>query len=213
MKIFLDTANLEDIERYKHFIDGVTTNPSIMSQYESSEHANIIRQICNLVRSHVSVEVISEKYDDILAESKALTSIHERVCIKLPCTYDGFLACKRLSSKGIATNLTLCFSAGQAIFAAKCGATYVSPFIGRLDDTGHSGLELIGEISEIYRTSRFETEILSASVRSVHHVIQSAMIGVDAITFSPKILQQCLEHPLTESGLKTFANDWKNRKH
>jgi transaldolase len=209
MKIFLDTANLDDIAFYRDFIDGVTTNPTIMSEYKSSEHADIIRKICNSVPGHVSVEVISEKLDDMLKEARSIASIHEKVCIKLPCTYDGFRTCRRLSADGIATNLTLCFSTTQALLAAKCGATYVSPFIGRLEDIGHDGLSLLEEISEIYDANSYETEILSASVRNLQHVIHSAMIGVDAITLPTKILQQCFDHPLTESGLKIFARDWK----
>jgi transaldolase len=209
MKIFLDTANLEDITYYKSFIDGVTTNPSIMSQYDFNDHNEIIRKICTLVPDHVSVEVISEKFDDMLKEGKKLASIHDQICIKLPCTYDGLRVCRILSSEGIATNLTLCFSSSQAILAAKCGATYISPFIGRLDDVGQEGITLIEEISEIYASNGFKTEILAASIRSVRHVIQSATIGVGAITMSPKILQHCLEHPLTDIGLKIFIKDWE----
>lgn len=212
MKIFLDTANLEEVKFCRDFIDGVTTNPSILSQYDSSEHKNIIKQICNLVKGHVSVEVTSDSSESMLCESRELISLHEKICIKLPCTRDGLITCKALSAKGIATNMTLCFSATQAILAARCGATYVSPFIGRLDDAGSDGISLIEDISAIYEANNFETEILAASVRSVHHVVQVATLGVDAITVSPKILKQCFEHPLTDAGLKIFARDWANRK-
>lgn len=212
MKIFLDTANLEEIEYYKDFIDGVTTNPSILSKYNSKNHQEIIRKICDLVEGHVSVEVISDKYEDMVNEGRELATFHEKICVKLPCTRDGLLTCKTLSTQGIATNLTLCFSPTQAILAAKCGATYVSPFIGRLDDIGCDGISLIEEISKIYEANRFETEILAASVRNTNHIIQCAMIGVGAVTMSAKILKQCFEHSLTDAGLKIFATDWKNRK-
>lgn len=212
MKIFLDTANLEDITFYKSFIDGVTTNPTILSKYDFNDHKDIIRKICGLVSGHVSVEVVSESFEDMLSEGKKLAAIHEQVCIKLPCTYDGFMVCKKLSADGIPTNMTLCFSPTQALLAAKCNATYVSPFIGRIDDTGGDGLTLIEEIFEIYMVNEFETTILAASIRNLQHVIQSSIIGVGAITISPKVLQSCFEHPLTDAGLAIFAKDWKNRK-
>ncbi|GHU11375.1 putative transaldolase [Alphaproteobacteria bacterium] len=209
MKIFLDTANVEDISFYGDFIDGVTTNPTIMSKYAHSEHTSLIRQICGLVSGHVSVEVISSDFNEMIKEGRQLASIDSKVCVKLPCTLDGLKVCKRLSIDGIATNLTLCFSPTQALMAAKCGATYVSPFIGRLDDAGHDGLALVEDISDIYNANEYETIILAASIRSINHVIQAAMIGVGAATVSPKILKQCLEHPLTDKGLEIFANDWK----
>ncbi len=212
MKIFLDTADLEDITFYKSFIDGVTTNPTILSKYDSNDHKDIIQKICRLVSGHVSVEVVTETFDAMLSEGKKLAAIHDQVCVKLPCTYDGLRVCKILSADGIATNMTLCFSTTQALLAAKCGATYVSPFIGRMDDTGADGITLIEEISEIYNANEFETTILAASIRNLQHVIQSSMIGVGAITISSKILQSCFEHPLTDAGLAIFAKDWENRK-
>ncbi len=212
MQIFLDTANIEDIEYYKDFIDGVTTNPSILSKHNTKDHKDIILKICELVHGHVSVEVVSETAEEMLKEGRAIAKLHDQVCVKLPCTYDGLRTCKILSSDGIATNVTLCFSATQAVLAAKCGATYISPFIGRLDDIGQDGLNLIEEIYEIYQQNGYETGILAASVRNTHHVLQAAMIGVDAITMSPKILQSCMEHHLTNAGLEIFARDWKNRK-
>jgi transaldolase len=209
MKIFLDTADLRDVSLYVDFIDGVTTNPSIMSHYKSEEHKNIIHKICAMTSGHVSVEVESETFSDMLQEGKNLSAIHGNICVKLPCTYDGLRVCKALSSAGIATNLTLCFSAAQAILAAKCGATYVSPFVGRLEDVGHDGMSLVEEIIEIYDSNSFETEVLVASVRSLQHVIQAAMLGVGAITMPTKILQSCFMHPLTDVGLKIFAKDSK----
>lgn len=212
MKIFLDTADLEDITFYKSFIDGVTTNPTILSKYDSNDHKDIIQKICRLVSGHVSIEVVTETFDGMLSEGKKLAALHDQVCVKLPCTYDGFRVCKILSEGGIATNMTLCFSPTQALLAAKCGATYVSPFIGRMDDTGGDGITLIEEISKIYNVNEFETTILAASIRNLQHVIQSAMIGAGAITISSKILQSCFEHPLTNVGLEIFAKDWENRK-
>jgi transaldolase len=212
VKIFLDTADLEHIKFFESFIDGVTTNPSIMSKYGASMHTRIIKDICNMVTGHVSVEVISEKYDEMMIEGRAIASIHEQVCVKLPCTYDGLRVCKSLSGDGISTNLTLCFSPTQAILAAKCGATYVSPFIGRLEDIGHDGMQLIKEITEIYREHSYATKVISASVRSVQHVVESALLGADVVTVSEKILRCCINHPLTAEGLKIFANDWKHKK-
>lgn len=207
MEIFLDTANLEEISRYSAFIDGITTNPSIMSQYAYSEHSTLIRKICAAVRGPVSVEVNSDDVAGMIKEGQKLAAINNKICIKLPCTYDGFMASKKLSSEGIPTNLTLCFSPTQALIAAKCGATYVSPFVGRLEDSGHDGIMLLEEIAEIYRANDYETKILAASIRSVSHVIQAAMIGVGAVTVSPNILKQCLGHTLTQRGLEIFAGD------
>lgn len=211
VQIFLDTADLDEIRHYKDFIDGVTTNPSILSKYGEKDCKNIILKICDLVRGHVSVEVVSETAEEMLTEGKTIAKLHDQICVKLPCTYDGLRVCKILSKDGIATNLTLCFSAAQAIFAARCGATYVSPFIGRLDDIGMDGLSLIEEIYEIYRRNGYETGILAASVRNSRHVLQAAIIGANAITMSPKVLQSCMTHHLTNAGLQIFARDWKNR--
>ncbi|MDR2268192.1 MAG: fructose-6-phosphate aldolase [Holosporaceae bacterium] len=207
MEIFLDTANLSDISFYQDFINGVTTNPTIMSDYPANDHKSIVRHICNLVKGHVSVEVTAENFNDMLKEGRKTAAWDSKICIKLPCTFDGLKACRRLSEEGIATNMTLCFSVAQALLAAQCGAVYVSPFIGRLDDIGQDGLALLEEISEIYSVGGYETKLLAASVRNVNHVIQSAMIGVDAITVSPKILKQCFEHHLTTKGMEIFAED------
>lgn len=212
MKIFLDTADLDEIAKYRDFIDGVTTNPSILSKHDAKNHKGMIAKICELVPGHVSVEVVSDNYAAMLKEGREIAKMHSNICVKLPCTFDGLRVCKALSSEGIATNLTLCFSATQALLAAKCGATYVSPFIGRLDDIGQDGLALIEEIREIYQQQVIETQILAASVRNVYHVTQAAMIGADAITMTPNVLKNCMEHNLTDAGLRIFARDWNSRK-
>jgi transaldolase len=212
MEIFLDTADLDEIALYKDFIDGVTTNPSIISKIGTDNFEARVKEICRLVSGPVSAEVASEKYDDMLEEGRRLAKIYSNVCVKLPCTFDGLRVCKTLSSEGISTNLTLCFSPTQALLAAKCGATYVSPFIGRLDDVGHDGILLIEEILDIFETHGYETRVLAASVRNIQHVIQSATLGAGAITLPPQILKQCFDHPLTTKGLEIFAKDWKKRK-
>jgi transaldolase len=212
VKIFLDTADIEDISSYIDFIDGVTTNPSIMSHYKYEDRNSIVHRICSLVSGHVSVEVESGTFSAMLREGEEIAAIHNNVCVKLPCTYDGLRVCKKLSSAGIATNLTLCFSPAQAILAAKCRATYVSPFVGRLDDAGHDGMSLVREIVEIYNANLFDTQVLVASIRNLQHVIQAAAIGVGAITMPTKILGSCFEHPLTDIGLKIFANDSKKNR-
>lgn len=212
MEFFLDTANIEEIKEYKDFIDGVTTNPTLMSKHANDNQNDIIREICSIVNGPISAEVLSTDYNEMLMEGKELAKIHDNVCVKLPCTIDGLKACKSLSCQGIATNLTLCFSPTQAILAAKCGATYISPFIGRIDDVGQDGMELISTIIEIYEASGFETKVLAASVRGIQHVVQAATLGVDAITMPPKLLKQCFMHPLTSAGLEQFNADWNNRK-
>jgi transaldolase len=212
MELFLDAAELDEITRYKDFIDGVTTNPSIMSKYKLSEHDSLIKEICKVVAGPVSVEVISQKYDDMVREGQKISKICANVCVKLPCTLDGLRACRALSIKGIPTNLTLCFSSAQALLAAKCGATYVSPFIGRLDDNGYDGTLLVEEIVEIFYAQGYETKVLAASVRNLQHVIQSALVGASAITMPPMILKQCFQHHLTTLGLERFAEDVQKNK-
>ena len=212
MEIFLDTADISAIERYKDFVDGVTTNPSILSKQEDIDVQDIVLKISQLVDGPISIEVTSDNFDDMVKEGESLAQIHSNVCVKLPCTFDGLRACKSLSGKGIATNLTLCFSVPQAIMAAKCGATYVSPFIGRIDDIGQDGINLIADIVEIYDVYGFETKVLSASVRNINHFIQATVAGTDAITVPEKVLEQVFVHPLTDIGLKKFMNDWNRSK-
>ncbi|MDR1982912.1 MAG: fructose-6-phosphate aldolase [Holosporaceae bacterium] len=212
MEIFLDTVNVSEVSLYRDFIDGVTTNPSMIVKSGLVDYKASIKKICQLVSGPVSVEVISDKYDDMLEEGKQITKIHNNICVKLPCTFDGLQVCKKLSSSGVSTNLTLCFSPAQALLAAKCGATYVSPFVGRLDDIGHDGMSLVEEIIDIFEVHGYETRVLVASVRNLQHVIQAAMLGAGAITVPSQILKQCFDHPLTIKGLENFTKDWKKRK-
>ncbi len=211
MEIFLDTADINVISKYKDFIDGVTTNPTLMAKNGSSKPEEIIKKICSIVRGAVSAEVISTDFDEMIKEGQNLAKIHSNVCVKLPCTFDGLKACSFLSERGIATNMTLCFSAAQALMAAKCGATYVSPFVGRIDDIGQGGIGLINEIVEIYKEQNIETKVLAASIRSINHFTEAALAGANAITLPEKVLAQCFVHPLTEAGLEKFLSDWNNR--
>lgn len=212
MEIFLDTADVEVIEKYKDFIDGITTNPSIIAKLKDKNIKDLILRICKMVSGPVSFEVTSLKTADMIEEGEKLAKIHSNICVKLPCTFEGLKACKALSKKGVATNLTLCFSVSQAILAAKCGATYVSPFIGRIDDIGQEGIGLIEEITEVYDIQGFETRVLAASVRSINHFIQSAIAGANAVTLPEKILEESFIHPLTDIGLKKFMSDWSRSK-
>ncbi|MDR0556215.1 MAG: transaldolase family protein [Holosporaceae bacterium] len=212
MEIFLDTASIEDVVFWESFIDGVTTNPSLIAKSGAEDYEVLVKEICQLVRGPVSLEVLSEKYETMLTEGRRIAKINSNICVKLPCTFDGLRVCKELSLEGISTNMTLCFSSAQALLAAKCGATYVSPFVGRLEDVGHDGIHLLEEVLDLYNQQGYETRVLAASIRSLQHVIQAAMLGVDAITLPPLILRQCFEHPLTWKGLEIFANDLKKRK-
>ena len=212
MEFFLDTANLNEISEYKIFIDGVTTNPSIIAKCTDENYFKVIEKICELVDGSVSCEVISEEYETMRKEALEISAISSNICVKLPCTINGLKICKVLSAKGIQTNMTLCFSATQALLAAKCGATYVSPFIGRLEDSGADGLSLISDIIEVYENYCYETKVLAASVRNLQHVVQASLLGANAITMSAKILNQCFNHDLTTKGLDIFKFDWSQRK-
>lgn len=212
MEIFLDTADIDTIEKYKNFIDGVTTNPSILSKQKDKSIHDIALKIGRLISGPLSIEVISSNFEEMIKEGESLSKIYHNICVKLPCNMDGLKACQNLSKKGISTNLTLCFSVPQAIMAAKCGATYVSPFIGRIDDIGQDGINLISDIIEVYNVYGFETKVLSASVRNINHLIQAAMAGTNAITVPEKVLEQCFVHPLTDIGLDKFMKDWKKSK-
>jgi len=213
MKIFLDSADVQQISRLNSLgiIDGVTTNPSIIAKSRRN-FQDVIREICEVVEGPVSAEVISLKCDDMLAEALELIKIAENVCIKLPTTFDGIKACNKLALDGIMVNMTLCFSAQQAVLCAKAGASFVSPFIGRLDDIGHDGLSLIAEIREIYDNYGFDTEILAASIRNSYHFTQCAKIGADVITVPPSLIESLMLHPLTDRGLEIFAKDWESSK-
>jgi transaldolase len=214
MKFFIDTANLEQIREAQNLgvLDGVTTNPSLMAKEGITGRDNILKHyvdICNIVDGDVSAEVIATEYDAMIKEGEELANLHEQIVVKLPMIKDGVKACKYFSDKGIRTNVTLVFSAGQAILAAKAGATYVSPFIGRLDDISTDGLNLIAEIRHIYDNYAFNTQILAASVRHTMHVIDCAKIGADVMTGPLSSIEGLLKHPLTDSGLAKFLADYK----
>ena len=214
MKFFIDTANLEQIKEAQELgiLDGVTTNPSLMAKEGISGHENIInhyKKICNIVDGDVSAEVISTDFEGIVKEGEFLASLNPQIVVKVPMISEGIKAIKYFSEKNIKTNCTLVFSAGQALIAAKAGATYLSPFIGRLDDISSDGLTLISEIREIYDNYNFETQILAASVRHTMHIIDCAKIGADVVTTPLSAIKGLLNHPLTDSGLKKFLEDHK----
>tara|TARA_B110000037_G_C17127908_1_gene509259 strand:- start:690 stop:1343 length:654 start_codon:yes stop_codon:yes gene_type:complete len=213
MKVFIDTANLNDIEEAQALgvLDGVTTNPSLMAKEGITGAENILKhylKICELVEGDVSAEVISTDFEGMVKEGEALAALHPQIVVKLPLIADGIKACKYFSDKGIRTNVTLVFSAGQALLAAKAGATYMSPFIGRLDDISIDGLTLIAEIRQIYDNYGFETQILAASVRHTMHIINCAKLRADVITGPLSSITGLLKHPLTESGLAQFLADY-----
>ena len=214
MKFFIDTANLNQIKEAQDLgvLDGVTTNPSLMAKEGITGDENILnhyKSICNLVDGDVSAEVISTDYEGMVKEGEALAALNPQIVVKLPMIKAGVKACKYFSDKGIRTNVTLVFSSGQALLAAKAGATYVSPFIGRLDDISSDGLNLIAEIRHIYDNYGFTTEILAASVRHTMHVIDCAKLGADVMTGPLSSIEGLLRHPLTESGLAKFLEDYK----
>ncbi len=213
MKFFIDTANLSEIKEAHDLgvLDGVTTNPSLMAKEGitgSEKILNHYKAICNIVDDNVSAEVISTGYNEIVSEGKSLAKIDDKIVVKVPMIKEGIKAIKALSSEGIRTNCTLIFNAGQAILAAKAGASYVSPFIGRLDDIGFNGLQLIEQIVHIFDSFGFETEILAASVRHNLHLLQCAEIGADVVTCPLQVITGLLKHPLTESGLEKFLADY-----
>jgi transaldolase len=214
MKFFIDTANLDQIADAQDMgiLDGVTTNPSLMAKEGITGEKNIInhyKKICDLVEGDVSAEVISTDFEGMVREGEALAALNDQIVVKLPMIKDGVKACKYFSDKGIKTNVTLVFSAGQALLAAKAGATYVSPFIGRLDDISTDGLNLIAEIRMIFDNYGFETEILAASVRHTMHVIDCAKLGADVMTGPLSSIEGLLKHPLTDIGLAKFLEDYK----
>lgn len=217
MNFFIDTANLDQIKEAQSLgiLDGVTTNPSLMAKEGIKGEKNITkhyRDICNIVSGDVSAEVISVDYKGIIKEGEALASLHKQIVIKVPMIEEGIKAIRYFSDKGLKTNCTLVFSAGQALLAAKAGATYVSPFIGRLDDISTDGLNLIGEIREIYDNYGFKTQILAASIRHTMHIIDCAKLGADVITSPLSSIKGLMKHPLTDIGLEKFLNDFKNNQ-
>ena len=209
MKFFIDSANLDEIaDSYSYgIIDGVTTNPSLMAK-NGQNPKEVLKEICQIASSNVSAEVYSEDFENILKEADILYSISEKIVVKLPMTIDGIKACKKLSMQKLRTNVTLCFSPTQALLAAKAGATYVSPFIGRLEDNGEDGMNLIHDIKQIFmNNSELNTQILAASIRNVRHVVDAAKIGVDVATLPFKIIKKLYHHELTEQGLDKFRQD------
>jgi transaldolase len=210
MKLFIDSGNVRDIESLVPLgiVDGVTTNPSLLAK-ESGDPRAIIKRICDIVQGPVSAEVVSTAAADMIAEGRELAKIDEHVVIKCPFTRDGVQATKALSADGIAVNVTLVFSPSQALIAAKVGAAYVSPFVGRLDDISTDGMGLIEQIVEIYDNFEFGTEILVASVRHPMHIVEAALMGADVCTCPPAVLSACFNHPLTDIGLAKFLKDWE----
>ncbi|MCI4666490.1 MAG: fructose-6-phosphate aldolase [Neomegalonema sp.] len=209
MKFFIDTADIAEIRELAAtgIVDGVTTNPSLIAK-SGRDMIETIAEICDVVPGPVSAEVAALEADKMIAEGRRLCEIADNVTVKVPLTWDGLRACRTLADEGKMVNVTLCFSANQALLAAKAGATFISPFIGRLDDIGLDGLELIEEIREIYDAQDFDTEILAASIRTVNHVKDCAKIGADVATLPPAILRKLAEHPLTDKGLDAFMADW-----
>ena len=217
MNFFIDTANLDQIKEAQSLgiLDGVTTNPSLMAKEGIKGEKNITKHykdICNIVSGDVSAEVISVDYKGIIKEGEALANLHKQIVIKVPMIEEGIKAIRYFSDKGLKTNCTLVFSAGQALLAAKAGATYVSPFIGRLDDISTDGLNLIGEIREIYDNYGFKTQILAASIRHTMHIIDCAKLGADVITSPLSAIKGLIKHPLTDIGLEKFLSDHKNNQ-
>jgi transaldolase len=209
MKFFVDTADVKEIRELHDLglVDGVTTNPSLILK-SGGKIAEVTKEICDIVEGPVSAEVTATEYSEMMKEAKVLAKIADNIAIKVPLTFDGLKACKALRSEGRMVNVTLCFSATQALLAAKAGATFISPFVGRLDDTGIDGMELIAEIRQIYDNYDFDTEILVASVRTTNHVKQAAIIGADVATVPPATLRALVKHPLTDKGLEQFLADW-----
>lgn len=212
MKFFIDTADLEEIQEAHDLgvLDGVTTNPSLCAKIGVEDFEGHIAKICNIVPGDVSAEVVSTEYADIVAESRNLAQIADNVVVKVPLIKDGIKAIKTLSDEGIRINCTLCFSATQALLAAKAGASYISPFIGRIDDISSDGMQLIGDVVTVYDNYGFDTEVLAASIRHPMHVLEAARIGADVATMPFSVIEQLLQHPLTDIGLRKFLSDWES---
>jgi transaldolase len=210
MKFFVDTADVKEIKECQEMglVDGVTTNPSLIAK-SGRAFKGVIAEICSFVEGPVSAEVVALDFEGMMKEGKELRKIAKNVAVKVPLTVDGLRACKALSSEGTMVNVTLCFSANQALLAAKAGATFISPFIGRLDDINLEGMELISDIRQIYDNYDFDTNILAASIRSSNHIRQAALIGADYATAPPSVLKGLVKHPLTDKGIESFMADWK----
>lgn len=209
MKFFVDTANIKEIEDLvpTGFVDGVTTNPSLIAK-QGDDMAETIKAICSLVSGPVSAEVTATELPEMINEGKYLASLAKNVAVKVPLTVSGLKACKALRGQETMVNVTLCFSAAQALLAAKAGASFISPFVGRLDDIGEKGMDLVEDIVVMYENYGFDTEVLVASVRTKQHVIDAAVIGAHVATLPPKVIYELYDHPLTDKGLKAFLDDW-----
>ena len=210
MKFFIDTADISEIEKLvpSGLIDGVTTNPSLIAK-NGNDMAQTIKTICSLVSGPVSAEVTATDYDKMLAEGEYLASLAKNVAVKVPLTPAGLHTCKSLRKKDLLVNVTLCFSSAQALLAAKVGASFISPFVGRLDDIGEKGMDLISDIVIMYENYGYETEVLVASIRSTQHLMDAAIIGAHVATLPPKVIHELYKHPLTDKGLKAFLDDWE----
>jgi transaldolase len=210
MKLFLDTGSVKDIEALAAIgiVDGITTNPSLMAK-ESGDPKSILKQICRIVQGPVSAEVVATDYAGMIREGRDLAGIDEHIVIKVPLTKDGVKACKTLSGEGLRVNVTLIFSPTQAWLAAKAGAAYVSPFVGRLDDIATNGMELVREIVAVLDNGDYPTEVLAASIRHPMHIVEAARMGADVVTVPPAVIEQCFKHPLTDIGLERFLKDWE----
>jgi transaldolase len=211
MKLFIDTANLDEIRDLAWLVDGVTTNPSLVAR-EKTPFEETIAKICELVDGPVSAEVMSLVADEMVREGRALARIHPNVVIKVPMTEEGMKAVRALSAEGIRTNVTLVFSANQALVAAKCGASFVSPFVGRVDDVGGGGMDMVSDILDVLQNYVFPTEVIVASVRHPRHVFEAAALGAEIATVPHAILKQLFRHPLTDAGIERFLRDWKAAK-
>ena len=210
MKLVVDTGSVKDIEALAAIgiLDGVTTNPTLLAK-EGGDYRQILKRICDIVKGPVSGEVVATDYAGMVREGRDIAGIDEHMIVKVPLTKDGVKACKTLSSEGVRVNVTLIFSAVQAWLAAKAGASYVSPFVGRLDDIGNTGMQIVREIVDMFDNADYSTEVLVASVRSPIHVIEAARMGADVVTVPPAVIEQCFKHPLTDVGLERFLKDWE----
>ncbi|MDI6890527.1 MAG: fructose-6-phosphate aldolase [Thermodesulfovibrionales bacterium] len=210
MKFFIDTANIEEIKKAWGLgvIDGVTTNPSLISK-EGRNPVSLLKEICSIVNGPVSAEAVSMTADEMVKEAESLSRIHENIVVKIPMTEEGLKAVKRLSGMGIKTNVTLIFSPTQALLAAKAGATYISPFVGRLDDISHTGMGIVSEIIDIYGNYMFDTEVIVASIRNPLHVVEAAKMGAHIATIPYSVIIQLIKHPLTDIGIERFLKDWE----
>ena len=218
MKFFIDTANVDEIREAASIgiLDGVTTNPTLLSreiQRTGEDFKNILKTICQIVQGPVSAEVVSLESEEMVKEARELAKLDEHIVIKIPITKDGLKAVKKLTAEGIKTNVTLTFSPMQALLAAKAGATYVSPFVGRLDDISHVGMDLVGNIVTIFENYDFKTQVIVASIRNPLHVVEAALMGAHVATIPFKVIEQLLKHPLTDIGIERFAADWKKVTH